>query len=1723
MKQSVTGPDALSPLTATVDASNGANQQITMGVWNPADYTGDDPKLVTSVAWGNWPATANAAQRQQSIVAFDYNDGGPNANGRWRQDTVASIGDDLAAQMGEVGSTWGLAARSTSEIYAAAVNKWGVDIGPGGRGAIYKLATGNDPSVITPADVFTTIPDIGDNGPTPLATADSTLPNVPTREAFFKGIGKSGLGDMDLSEDGKTLYVVDLYTRSLVSVPINADGTAGQQSSIAIPDPGCPADLDWRPWGLGVHDGGIYVGGVCSGESTNSSDDLEIVVYKVAADSISFGVPMVMTSLPSGRSRMVDVNPAGGDWRAWDDTDPTHLRPGGVFGYSTPLVSDIEVTEGGDLVLGMVNRASMQYGWYASGVRGGNHTFDGGGGDIVRLCAGSGNTLPVAQGDPCSRPKQTGYAEDRDSVEYYVGDYYLGLHHWETSLGGISYLYGKQAVLSTAIDPERIWSNGVRWLDNTTGRNFGDATGKNVEFQSSDAGASYVGFFGKANAMGDLTAIASGVIQIGNYVWIDANKNGVQDPDEQPVARATVSLYAADANGKPTGNVIATVKTGSKGEYYFDSISHGLEPDTEYVVSLDNPADYADGGVLHGYSPTVHDTGAAGSAGAQVNDSNGVPSTDPTRRIPGGSVGFPDAPVTTGGWGRNDHTIDFGFYLNQPSVDIEKGDDEENDADTPDLAVGYTPGESRGITFNVTNNGTESLQNVTITDRTISGATVESLVCKFPGDDSATAGTKTDGLWAVRWDASWNDKAVWERGETFECHATLTMAGNAAPHADAAEVDASVEGSGDPVHDRDDYHAFTGQIQIIKYDDREGTFTPVQDAAGIPNKPLSSESERDANTADEAVVYRIDQEGTSTGGQRVEFAVTNTGSTWLTMVNVSDLTLVGPDLQGLTCDFTAAGDQAAPTSGTTWVGPWAPGSTFYCEGTVELAAGQTHGDGATVDAVVVPPAPNPSYDPSDPDSDPFTDQPSLDGNGDPVRSTITVTDKDPFHAETTQADVAIVKGDTGTGGDINAPIVNDADTPPDAAGYAPSETRTIRFDVTNTGTDKLKNVVVTDSTITGGQITGMQCVFPGETQPTAGVLVGTTWTVAWAATHTSPPTALWEPEFTFTCEARLLVLGNAADMHRNTSEVAAIPASGGDPVRDDNDYNAFSGQISIIKWDGRDQGPADGSDEAKSTLDPAVDADDEAHAVEYELVDGAPNTGTKPVKWIVTNTGTSPLANLVVTDAVNTGPALTDVTCTFPDENTPTEGVFDSNTGTWTISWAASATNLGDIAPTVFEVGDSFTCEGNVTLNDGETHADTSKVVGSITNPTTKRVTDITVTDDDPFNAKTYRNSIVIQKEGRGGTLWYDANTEDTATVYPLDSSSPIRFRAANTGTEALSNVSLSDKTLAGDTLTDLVCVFPGETTPVPAVYDSNSKEWTIQFTGAWSPNAVIECNAAVRLTSGEPIHGDEVTITADAPNGHGTLTETDQFWAKSADISATTFDARGGFLPESAGPLSGAGVARDANSAEDAITYMVSASKTSTGPHKVGFVTTNSGLSALSYIQVSPDTKRGPQLENLTCDFSSLGGPATGTEWEGTWNPGDSFNCSAELTLDASKDSTRTYEGGIQVTAAALLTGGVADADATPRVADAPSPADPAAKLGVARSATTAVQPSNVERLVVGASDPFYAKVLTQEEVKLAKTGSDLAGAGIAVLGLFGLGGILLLIRRKRRAEITS
>lgn len=118
--------------------------------------------------------------------------------------------------------------------------------------------------------------------------------------------------------------------------------------------------------------------------------------------------------------------------------------------------------------------------------------------------------------------------------------------------------------------------------------------------------------------------------QLGNYVWLDADKNGVQDANEVGVAGVTVTLYDA------TNNVVGATVTDAYGYYLFTQLNPG-----DYHVGFTPPSNY----VLTG-------------ANAGAND---LLDSDPNTST--GMTG-----VYTLVAGDSNMTVDAGIYLDQPST-----------------------------------------------------------------------------------------------------------------------------------------------------------------------------------------------------------------------------------------------------------------------------------------------------------------------------------------------------------------------------------------------------------------------------------------------------------------------------------------------------------------------------------------------------------------------------------------------------------------------------------------------------------------------------------------------------------------------------------------------------------------------------------------------------------------------------------------------------------------------------------------------------------------------------------------------------------------------------------------------------------------------------------------------------------------------------------------------
>jgi uncharacterized repeat protein (TIGR01451 family) len=224
--------------------------------------------------------------------------------------------------------------------------------------------------------------------------------------------------------------------------------------------------------------------------------------------------------------------------------------------------------------------------------------------------------------------------------------------------------------------------------------------------------------FAKANGLGGIEAFCPPApIEIGNRVWFDVDNNGIQDPGEAPVAGVTVNLYDAQ------GNLVASTVTDAQGNYLFTSLADGVQFNTDYVIRLDNPADYAAGGPLFEWFLT------GDNESADLRDSDGTEVN-----------GFPEIAMSTRAPGDNDHTFDFGFsqVVTPPDDDDAGGDDDDSGGSgnfdvSSDLQLDKSidqpfgqPGDIVTWTIRVWHTSGNAIPSVTVTDSVPSGLEIVS-------------------------------------------------------------------------------------------------------------------------------------------------------------------------------------------------------------------------------------------------------------------------------------------------------------------------------------------------------------------------------------------------------------------------------------------------------------------------------------------------------------------------------------------------------------------------------------------------------------------------------------------------------------------------------------------------------------------------------------------------------------------------------------------------------------------------------------------------------------------------------------------------------------------------------------------------------------------------------------------------------------------------------------
>ncbi len=534
----------------SVQFADAGATNVNYGINRPVDYSQPigSVDLVTSAYNAGTQNTGNF-----TVVSFGYNQ---------TSGSPVTLATDT-----EVGPVWGLAYRrptstSSGVIYASAFAKRQTAYGPDGPGAIYAISSGT-------ATLLATIPNAG-------TTAHDTV-DLLRDSTFFDAPGKEGLGDLDLSEDQTTLYVINLNDQHLYSVDVTAPAPVTPTDLGIIGNPTCTNGV-YRPFGLGVRDGLVYVGGVCTAESDALGTIGNLTAYVYSFNPATSAVNQVL-SFPLNYSRTCTDRDGGGayqtsgatvvcdtlassegglgslaEWQPWHSTWPspeTSVANGGSgtgyavnlasnsdwFAYPEPMLTGIEF-DGDDMIVTLRDRMGDQWGFQdpspnTAGYPGfGTNTLVSviTAGDILRASpSGAGWVLESnAQGSDFGPSAGQNNGQGPGSGEFYWGDNrYVNTNnsiHDEVISGGVVQIPGQPSVAANVMDPIDFFQSGTRRLSDTDGSEI-----SNFEVRDTNLNT----FFGKANGLGDLVPLLENPpIEVGNYVWLDTNNDGIQGPDE---------------------------------------------------------------------------------------------------------------------------------------------------------------------------------------------------------------------------------------------------------------------------------------------------------------------------------------------------------------------------------------------------------------------------------------------------------------------------------------------------------------------------------------------------------------------------------------------------------------------------------------------------------------------------------------------------------------------------------------------------------------------------------------------------------------------------------------------------------------------------------------------------------------------------------------------------------------------------------------------------------------------------------------------------------------------------------------------------------------------------------------------------------------------------------------------------------------------------------------
>jgi len=672
----------------------------------PGDYVSNTNPLVFMPRYIDGdPLGGGSSGTSNGFVAYNYTQSGTQAPVR-------------TLQASALGSVWGVAySKQAKKVFTSAFLKRQVGLGPLGSGGIYLLEpTASSFNVTTfydmdangyrtraaagaPAYGLGSSFDVNAAGTMatylgsmdPASGAPSGLGvigvngvggrNLPAAAgtdahdpAAFDQVGKVGLGGLEISEDGKFLFVVNFYDRKLYRLELN---NAYQPSSViavssyALP-PQAVTNGVLRPWALNYYRDKVYVGAVATGENggvntVGGATDLYAYVFELqnpTSSAVFQSTPVLTIPLNYQKGGAIMNNPAAAQWYPWNKVSDAVLNFSGEQTLPTPALSDIDFSDRGDMILAFSDRSGHQYGFsnFQNLTGSANmYSYDIGGDVLMagRQC-GDGSFVLENNGsyssDGTTLTGGAGNGQGPGGGEFFYGDFYPGWHN-ETGMGSLAVLPGDQRVLLSVMDPVNDFSGGTARFSTSDG----GRTGMLQVYANPEPGT-----FAKANGLGDIEMAGDvAPIEIGNRVWNDVNANGIQDIGESGIASVSIQLFADFNNdGIADGAALASTATNAEGMYTFHT-GNVIDGDPNTAGNQAGPqslktyllriaaSDWTAGsgaGDLSGYGLSLANIGGAGQPDVRDNDAVLI-------------AGVPQIQFTTGQCGENNHRLDFGFKL----------------------------------------------------------------------------------------------------------------------------------------------------------------------------------------------------------------------------------------------------------------------------------------------------------------------------------------------------------------------------------------------------------------------------------------------------------------------------------------------------------------------------------------------------------------------------------------------------------------------------------------------------------------------------------------------------------------------------------------------------------------------------------------------------------------------------------------------------------------------------------------------------------------------------------------------------------------------------------------------------------------------------------------------------------------------------------------------------